>query len=249
MVIGALPSTFAAGPNGVVHMAPHNDVMAKEVRFAALETELLRTRDRLGKKYHYVSPRVQTLQSPHRAESPHNLDPSLPVLEQPLGEETTSRLVMPQKQHIGQFVCKGEESRLYEKDQSQQTNLSAWDRLNVPKRVLESHDIFLLTAGRVKPYMTITKSPRSGATKKEGEEGSEGKESPPRANATMSSPRGNSPHDTSRDREMMRELASKSNPWVKGVRRGLSGLKDSSSVEVVLTSVANDHRVLSPRKL
>lgn len=273
MVAGSLPASFASSRRcNVSHVVHRNEIEAQSLRFAALETEALRLREKLSSKYSYVSPRVLPPQqqsssasakyrtlSPVKKTSPRVPEssavekvasegegtqllaidaPAKPVDTQ-VGEQLQSdasgindqaapmktaeeleeeaaiaaQLVMPQQQHTGQLLCPGGESRNVDRNQ-EQTVFSSWDRLSIPRRVLEAHDLFVVTAGRVKPYATTSQSPRR----------------PNVAGGAIPVP-----HVVTNKED------TNSNGHHSGrgtIRKGLSHLKNSSSVEVCFASIS-----------
>lgn len=281
MVAGSLPTSFAsAKKSNISHVVHRNELEAQSVRFAALETDALRVRERMSAKYAYVSPRVTPPQAPstgntkYRTISPRMLLKASPrdgeidaavgtspeasggalvavdeaavatvaPLTKTKEEEDediaiAAQLVMPQQQTTGQLLCPGGESRNVDRHQ-EQTVLSSWDKLSIPRRVLEAHDLFVVTAGRVKPYATQTQSPRrpgkaTGAT-------------------PLSSPR-SSDHSGPSVGSSGPNNTNDLNGSSRGLRKGLSHLKCSSDVEICIASVSADAptrwspRAASPR--
>jgi hypothetical protein len=252
MVAGSLPASFASAKRcNISHVAHRNELEAQSVRYAAMETDALRIRERMSAKYAYVSPRVNpppltptAATAKYRTISPHMIKKALPGGDKPTEAEGTesgalvvandsaaplvsrtteedaeeaavaAQLVMPQQQITGQLLCPGGDSREIDRHQ-EQTVLSSWDRLNVPRRVLEAHDLFVITAGRVKPYATQTQSPRR-----------------PAKHGGLPSRQDVQPASTSGTDGLSARTPS--------VRKGLSHLKNSSSVEVCFASVASD---------
>lgn len=211
----ALPATFASSrASGVSHVVTKNELEARLVRQTALEVDALRIRDLYSQKYQRVSPRVlPKVESPRCNKGTVELQPS-----DTLDEEIAARLLMPPKPHNGQLLCVGGESRKFDRDE-ESTIYSTWDRLNVSKKVIASHDLFLTTAGRVKPYLVVTdhtalhQSSHPGISRVDS-----GRH---HANRTTDGNTRTSPH--------------------RGVRKGLAVLKDSSSSnagDVFLPSLA-----------
>jgi hypothetical protein len=254
MVAGSLPASFASAKRcNISHVAHRNELEAQSVRYAGMETDALRIRERMSAKYSHVSPRVNpppltptAATAKYRTISPHMIkkalpggdkptmeaegtesgalvvanDPAAPLVPRTTEEDAeeaavAAQLVMPQQQITGQLLCPGGDSREIDRHQ-EQTVLSSWDRLNVPRRVLEAHDLFVITAGRVKPYATQTQSPRR-----------------PAKHGGLPSPR----QDVLAVSTSVTDGLSARTP---SVRKGLSHLKNSSSVEVCFASVASD---------
>ncbi|CUF65252.1 Hypothetical protein, putative [Bodo saltans] len=251
MVAGSLPASFASAKRcNVSHVAHRNELEAQSVRYAAMETDALRTRERMSSKYAYVSPRVNppppaptAASAKYRTISPlavkkapqlaaSEIDGAaegvLVVTEAPATSKTkeeeeeeaavAAQLVMPQQQHTGQLLCPGGESRNVDRNQ-EQTVLSSWDKLSIPRRVLEAHDLFVVTAGRVKPYATQTQSPRR-----------------PAVNNNSGGPA--SPRALGSEKQTASSSTEPLSPRTPSVRKGLSHLKNSSSVEVCFAAVA-----------
>jgi hypothetical protein len=97
-----------------------------------MELRVAALRNRLCKKYDHVTPRV--------------------YLQFDVAE--VKELIPSLQKQVSQIISQGEESRSFEK----QTPLSSLERLNISRKIIESHDLFIRTAGSVKPYMAVAES-------------------------------------------------------------------------------------------
>lgn len=157
-----LPSTFKTTKTcAAVRTAPHNEPEARGARYASLEAELLECRSRLNKKYATVSPRVdaKTRQSPLRKRTER---PTSPEQVTVLTDVDPDRLAVCATLSVSQVVLEGSEKRQFERMHAENVG-ATWGTLHVPKRVLVNHDVFLTTAGRVRPLIAITEQIGGGS--------------------------------------------------------------------------------------
>lgn len=243
MVVGPVfPASFANSSRqygAMSHIATKNDIDAKLVRYAALEAESLRQQDHLKRPYEGVVSKVDAKRSPRSQQCASG---GTNVLLRPAEEDAAlqARLLLPSKQHNGQVVCPGDDSRKLDAekfDTDGSAALHAWDKLNISRSVVESHDVFLTTAGRVRPYVVVAESIPGGCTANSS--------SPPcnePSAAATTSPRPSPPrqHGVASLSSSSRPLAT--SPRGGNVVKGLAALKDNTRGQPSIPSTSTPVR-------